>query len=245
MSRRLFSFAITAALTTGAMALVAPIAEPPDSLGNVVSGAIETADTPWSGTSYEVRHAINPGGGLPLIIKILTTDSRDDLGPRLAVNPVNGDSWVAWWRDGTIDQVIVRRRVNATGAWSPEFVQSAATASSRHPSVAFDGSRGWIAFESGAPGEETRLEAKVIEDEPAPFGAATVVARTSYTGGVDAHVHAEHGRVWLSWVDSATEIGWCRYDPSRSTWSVPRFEPYDLDSVADARGRIRSLVLSN
>ncbi len=245
MSKRLFSLAITAALTTGAMALVVQVAEPPDSLGNPVSGAIETADTPWSGTSYEVRHVINPGGGRPQIIKTLTTDSRDDLGPRLAVNPVNGDSWVAWWRDGAIDQVIVRRRVNATGAWSPEVVHSAASVSSRHPSIAFDGGRGWIAFESGAPSEDTRLEVSVIEDEPAPFGTGVVVATTSFTGTVDARVHAEYGRVWLSWVNSDTEIGWCWYDATRSTWSVPRFEPYDIDSVTEARGRVRSLVLSN
>ena len=245
MSRRLIPFLVTAALTTGAAALVAPIAEPPDSLGNTVSGAIETADTPWSGASYDVRHVINPGGGRPQIIKILTTDSRNDLGPRLAVNPVTGDSWVAWWRQGSIDQVIVRKRVNATGMWSPELVQSVATESSRRPSIAFDGGRGWIAFEAGVPGEQTRLEAKVIEDEPAPFGAFTVVATTSYTGAVDAHIHAEYGRVWLSWVDSETEIGWCRYNPSSSSWGVSRFEPYDIDSVAEARARIQSIVLSN
>lgn len=245
MSRRLVPFLLTAALTTGAAALVAPVAEPPDSLGNAVSGAIETADTPWSGTSYDVRHVINPGGGRPRIIKILTADSRDDLGPRLAVNPVSGDSWVAWWRHGSIDQVIVRRRINATGAWTAERVQSVSNESSRHPSIALEGSHGWIAFEVGASVAETRLEAKVIEDEPAPFLAATVVATTSYAGTIDARIHAEYGRVWMSWVDSATEIGWCRYDPSRSTWGVPQFEPYDIDSVAEARGRIQSNVLSN
>ena len=187
MSRRLVLFLVSAALTTGAAALVAPVAEPPDSLGNTVSGAIETADTPWSGTSYDVRHVINPGGGRPLIIKVLTTDTRDDLGPRLAVNPVNGDSWVAWWRHGSIDQVIVRRRINATGAWTAEAVQSASTESSRHPSIAFEGSRGWIAFEVGNAGGGTLLEAKVIEDDPAPFVAATVVATTSYTRSRCAH----------------------------------------------------------
>ena len=227
------------------MALVAPVAEPPDSLGNALSGAIETADTPWSGTSYDVRHVINPGGGRPLIIKILTVDGRDDLGPRLAVNPGNGDSWVAWWRHGAVDQVVVRRRINATGVWTAELVQSVSTESSRHPSITFEGGHGWIAFEVGAPGAETRLEAKVIEDEPAPFLAATVVATTSYTGKIDAHIHAEFGRVWMSWVDSATEIGWCRFDLSRSTWGVPQFESYDIDSVTEARGRIRSLVFSN
>lgn len=245
MAKRLFSFAIIAALTTGAMALVAPIAEPPDSQENSVSGTIETADTPWSGASYDVRHVINPGGGRPLIIKVLTTDSRDDLGPRLAVNTVNGDSWVAWWRNASIDQVIVRKRINATGVWTAELVQSDSTVGSRHPSIAFEGNRGWIAFEVGAPGGETLLEAKVIEDEPAPFRPGTVVATTAYSGTIDAHIHAEYGRLWLSWVDSATEVGWCRYDTATSTWGVPHFESYDIDSVAEARGRIKSTVLSN
>jgi hypothetical protein len=227
------------------MAVVVPLAEPPDSVGNNVSGAIETADTPWSGTSYDVRHVINPGGGRPLIIKVLTTDSRDDLGPRMAVNSVNGDSWVAWWRHASIDQVIVRRRINATGVWTAELVQSVSTASSRHPSIAFDAGRGWIAFEVGAPGGETRLEAKVIEDDPNPMRPATVVATTTYTGGVDAHIHAEYGRLWLTWVDSATEVGWCQYDLGTATWGAPRFDFYDIDSVSEARDRIRSIVLSH
>ena len=245
MSSRVYSFAISAVLATGAMAVVAPIAEPPDSQGNLVSGAIETADTPWSGTSYDVRHVINPGGGRALIIKVLTSDSRDDLGPRLVVNTVNGDSWVAWWRHGSIDQVIVRKRINATGAWTPERVQSVATVGSRHPSITFEGSRGWIAYEVTGSSGEILLEAKVIEDDPAPFLSANVVATTRNPGIVDARIQAEYGRLWLTWVDGTTEVGWCRYDAATSTWSVPRFESYELDSVAEARGRIRSTVLAN
>jgi hypothetical protein len=245
MSRRLISFLFAAAVTSGAAAAIVQIAEPPDSLGNLVSGVIETADTPWSGTSYDIRHVINPGGGRPLIIKILTTDSRDDLGPRMAVNPVNGDSLVAWWRRGAIDEVIVRRRINATGVWTAEKIQSVSGESSRHPSIAFDSGRSWIAYEAGAGGGPTMLEAKVIEDDPAPFGPAAIVATTSYTGSIDAHIHAEYGRVWLTWVDSATGVGWCRYDASASIWGAPHFEPYDLDSVAEARGRIRSTILAN
>jgi len=245
MRRRLCAFTITAVLGVVGTALAVTNADPPDSHVNNISGAIETADTPWSATNYNVRHVINAGGGHSLLITVLTTDSRDDLGARLLINSVNGDSWVAWWRDAAVDQVLVRRRVNATGAWAAERVQSGSSVGSRHPSVAFDGSQPWIAYEVDAAGAGTILEAKVIEDDPAPFLTGTVVATTTYTGTVDALIQAESGRLWLSWVDSATLVGWCRYDSGTATWSVPAFESYASDSVSAARGRIRSSILAN
>jgi len=245
MHRRHRTFVITAILGVVGTALAVTSADPPDSRFNNISGAIETADTPWSGTNYNVRHVINPGGGHSLLITMLTSDTVNNLGARLVINPVNGDSWVAWWRDAAIDQVLVRKRINATEAWTSARVQSGALESSRRPSVAFDGSRAWIAYEVDAVGGGTRLEAKVIEDDPAPFLTGTVVATTSYSGTVDSLIQGESGRLWLSWVDNATQVGWSRYDFGASTWSTPAFESYASDSVAAARGRIRSGVLGN
>jgi hypothetical protein len=245
MRKRLGSLALTTVLGVVGTAMAVTSADAPDSHVNNISGTIETADTPWSGTNYNVRHVINSGNGNSLLITMLSSDTLNNLGARVLINSVNGDSWVAWWRDTAIDQVIVRKRSNATGAWTAARAQSAALDGSRHPSVAFDGTRPWIAFEDDVVGGGTRLEAKVIEDDPAPFVTATVVGTTSNTGATDVLIQAESGRLWLSWVDSATQVGWSRYDYGTSMWSAPAFESYASDSVAAARGRIRSSVLAN
>lgn len=246
MPRPRCAFTILAALgIVGTAWAVTILDDAPDSQVNIVSGVIETADTPWSVTNYDIRHVTAAGGGHPQVITTLTNDSRNDLGARLAINSVNGDSWVAWWRDAVIDQVLVRRRNYATGGWSAERVQSASSEGSRRPSVAFDGSHAWIAYETSSTGSATILKAKVIDDDPAPFLTATVVATTAYTGALQARIQAESGHLWLTFVDSETEVGWCRYDTVTATWAAPAFESYASDSVDDARGRIRATILAN
>ena len=246
MRRRVCAMTISAVLGLVASAwAVTPNLDPPDSQENVVSGAIETADTPWSGTNYDIRHVTAAGAGHPQVITTLSNDSHNDFGAHLAISSVNGDSWVAWWRDLTTDQVLVRKRNQATGAWASERVQSVSSEGSRRPSLAFDGSHAWIAYEATGTGGATILKAKVIDDDPAPFLAATVVATTAYTGTVQARIQAESGRVWLNWVDSATEVGWCRYDSGTAAWAAPAFESYASDSVDAAEERIRSSVLAN
>lgn len=229
---------------TGAV-LAAASPDAPDSRVNVVSGAIETVDTPWSGSNYNVRHVTTGGALNALVVTTLTTDAKDDLGARLAINTNDGDTWVAWWRDGAPDQVIVRRRVSAEGTWTPERVQSDPSVGSRHPSVAFDGTQPWVAYEADAPTGGTAIEVKMIEDDPMPFVTATVVANTEFTGNLDTLIQVESDRLWVTWVDSATQVAWSSYDTATGFWSVPSFESYATDSVAEARLRIRTTLIGN
>jgi hypothetical protein len=246
MRRRVLAVTMAAVLGSTGTALAVTInLDPPDSQENGVSGVIETADTPWSGTNYDIRHVSAAGAGHLLVITTLTTDSHNDLGAHLVISSVNGDSWVAWWRDLPTDQVLVRKRNQATGAWAAERVQSVSTESCRRPSVVFDGTHAWIAYETTGTGGATILKAKIIEDDPTPFLAATAVATTSYAGTVQTRIQAESGHLWLSWVDSDTHVGWCRYDSISGIWDTPAFESYASDSVEAARERIRTSVLAN
>jgi hypothetical protein len=245
MRRRCGSVWLSALLAVVGTVFATTTADPPDSRSNTVTGAIETADSPWSGTNYNIRHVINSGNGNSLLITMLTSDTFNNLGARVLINPVSGDSWVAWWRDAAVDQVVVRRHISATGAWTGARVQSTSIEGSRRPSVAFDGSRPWIAYEADGSSGGTRVEAKVIEDDPAPFVTATVVGTSSNSGATDVLIQAESGRLWLSWVDSATQVGWSRYNTGTGTWGAPSYESYASDSVTAARGRIRSTVLAN
>jgi len=235
-----------ACLTIAACSLaLGTISDPPDSKVNAVTGSIETVDAPWAGTNFHVRHVITPGGGQPLHVTTLTSNALDDLGPRLAVDPSSGDSWVAWWRDDATDKVLVRKRSNATGSWSDEATLSSSSESSRHPSLAFDGARSWVAYEFDAPGGGISLGVKPIDDDPTPFVTRTVVGTTSYGAAVDVRIQAESHHLWVSWVDGATNVGWSRFDVPTSMWSTAAFEPYVSDTVEAARGRIRLTVLGH
>jgi hypothetical protein len=247
MSRCVCALSITAVIgVVGSALAVTPILDIPDSQENGVSGVIETADTPWSGTSYDIRHVSAAGAGHPQVITTVSNDIHNDLGARLVIDSVNGDSWVAWWRDLAVDQVIVRKRNQATGAWSSERVQSVATEGSRHPSVAFDGSRAWIAYEvTDTLIGGTILKVKAIEDDPAPFALASAVATTLNPGFVHGHLEADSGHLWLTWVDSDLEVGWSQLDAVSQTWTAPAYESHVLDTEDDARERIRASVLAN
>lgn len=242
-SRRRLVTVVFAALLVSTMSAVLA-SDPPDSRVNPATGAIETTDSTWSGSDFNVRHVVNAGGGQNLIVTVLTTDAHDDLGPRLAIDSRTGDSWVAWWRDTDTDHVLVRKRLQVSASWTSERLMSVATTGGRHPSIAFDGSKAWLAYESDASGGAHEIVVGVIEDDPAPFGRV-VLATTSYSGSPDALVLAETGHLWVSWIDAGSQVGWSRYDAAAATWGAPAFEPYGSDSVAAARSRIRATVLAN
>ena len=81
MSRRFCALTITAvAGFVGSALAVTPILDIPDSQENSVSGVIETADTPWSGTSYDIRHVSAAGAGHPQVITMVSNDIHNDPG---------------------------------------------------------------------------------------------------------------------------------------------------------------------
>lgn len=217
-------------------------ADPPDSRVNPVSGAIETADATLHGGNTDIRHAVNPGPGQPIEVFFVTTDVADDRSPRIAIG-TSGDTWIAWWRNGATPSVLVRKRRFSDGAWLSERTVGNTATACRNPEIAFDGSQVWVAFEE-TTASGLAIRCGTILDEPTPIDTA-VVGTTSYAGDVDTLVHAESGKLWVSWVDSASQVAWSKYDPGTQAWTTPALESYASDSVAAARGRIRATVLGD
>lgn len=236
-------------LVCAAVLVVAPVLDaaessPPVSMINPVTGAIETVDDPWSAQNFEVRHVINRGGGQPLLVKNLSEHPADDLAPRLAVDSITGDTMVVWWRAGAVPSVLCRRRSQETGAWGPVLVQSDPDVPSRHASVAFDGSRMWVAYEHESNGAIS-ISVQIIDDEPTPFIHAQTVATLVTSGAAEPEVMSDAGHLWVSWIHDANQVGWIEYGFDTEQWSNPSFEPFSADSVPQARSRIRATVLSD
>jgi hypothetical protein len=217
------------------------VSDPPDLELNPVTGDIESVDTAWVDSQWDVRHVDDPGQGEFPIVSILTTSSLNDLGPRIAID-ASGDSWVVWWRDAASDEVLYRMREVDTYSWSTETKISGAGESSWHCAIVHDGQSPWVAYEI-AEATQSRVAVNGGGDDPEPFPGRTILATTTFDGDLDVDVHAESGHLWVTWNHSAQDVGWREYDYSLEVWDPAAYESYVNDSVADARSRIRQSVL--
>ena len=231
------------ALLLSILCLVVVAADPPDSEVNPVSGYIESVYSAWENTDFNISHVTDPGDEQPIEVVIVSGHPSDDLGARIEISSA-GDTWVVWWRDAATDQVLIRKRTYSDDSWSSERLVSDSGESSRNPEIVHDGSDAWVAYEFDDAGG-TSVAANVINDEPDPIPDHTVVGTTSYSGDVDVLIQAESGNIWVSWVDSTSDVGWSEYDYSTASWGAPQYESYANDDVEAARARIRTTVLGN
>lgn len=212
----------------------------PDSAVNPVTGLIEIADPVWSGTNHDIHYVINSDPPEDLVV---TSNPADDWRPRLAIAH-NGDAWVVWWREGNPTTVLSRKRTQSDGSWSAERVLSPAGEDCSNPYAVVDGTGTWVAYEKHGPGA-VFIAVGVIIDEPEPIDAPTSIASTGYTGTLDVRAHSESGNLWVTWIDSATEVGWSEFDAASGTWSAAAYESYSGSTVVAARAEIRTTVLGN
>lgn len=225
----------------GVAAAPARAGDPPDSEVNPLSGDIEITDSEMIGGSYDVRHVVNPRDGRPPVVSIVSTASLDDLAPRLAIQP-SGETWITWWRDGATDEVWIRKHSAADGSWSSARLVSEPGESARAPEIATFDSGVWVAYEFD-DGPNRGVAVRAVHDEPDPFPLRTHLHSPASTGELDLRLHDESGKLWATWVEDATSVGWCEYDPDSDTWAVVRFEPCTDEDDDAARSRIRDQVV--
>lgn len=222
--------------------LVAHSTDPPDSAVNPVTGYIETTDAAIRGGSYDVRHVTDLGPGQPLETTYLSSDANDEVDSRILISP-SGDTWVVWWRDGATDEVVFRKRAQSTGQWGPEKIASDESESASRPEVVLDGSDVWAAYEY-QDAASASIGVVRIDDDPDPWSRVTL-GSTAYSGNRDVLAHAASGHLWVTWIDSGTDVGWSEYDAASETWGAAQCESYAADSPTDARARIKATVLGN
>ncbi len=238
MKSRLLPVTILAMSALASSTLLA--VDPPDSKVNPQSGNIEIADPTWSGFSYDINYVINDRGSAES--HSIASNALDDRAPRMAI-AANGDAWVVWWRDDSTDQVFVRERDYSTGTWSAERTVGQTGESGQSPFVVHDGVDAWVAYEIASSGD-TDIAVGVITDDPEPI-SRNIVASTGNTGARDVRLHAESGKLWVTWIESSDRVGWSEYDATGDVWAFADYELYVNDSVEQARARIQDTVLGN
>jgi hypothetical protein len=240
-ARGIRRIAASTLLTIGSFWL-ALATDPPSSQLNPQNAHIELTDATWASSNYDIRHVDNPGGGQSLLVTALSTNSSDDLSPRLVIGS-SGNTWVTWWRDGATDEVLVRKKSYSSGAWAAESRISTTGENSRHPEITNDGTRTWVAFEVPGAGS-TGIAVCGGLDDGQPWPGRSILATTTYGGEIDSMIHFESDALWVTWVDSASTVGWSQYNYQTQTWTSAATDSYTNDSVSAARSRIRSHVLN-
>jgi hypothetical protein len=224
----LFMLAAAAAMAAWAVGL-------PDLELNILTGYLESVDAAPVGG--RIQHVTDRGKGTTRTSALISTEPG--LDPRLAIAG-DGDSLVVWWTDAARDKVYCRIRDEASGAWGAERWISDPQVDSRSPEIIYEGGAAWVAYEADN-GPSLSVIAMSIIDSPEPI--PQVLATTTFTGNVDVLIHGDEGEVWVTWVDSSTEVGWSAYEPATETWSGAQFQSYVGIGTAAARQAIRVAVL--
>lgn len=227
-------------VATLALAAAAPLTvDPPDIQLNMATGLIDTVDAAWSGSNFNVRFTEVTVAGQQSSSFLLTSNAANDLDPRIACNE-NGDLVVVWWRDLNTDTLIYRKRSLLSGAWSLEKPLGMGNESSSHPRVLYAGAKAWVAYQFQKNGSRA-VGAQIIDDDAEP--TRSIVATTTNSGDLDIQINYEAGHLWITWIDSATRVGYSEYNQTTHLWPPVAVESYASDSVAAARDRIRSRIL--
>jgi hypothetical protein len=213
--------------------------DPPDARVNPVSLLIETVDATWSGTNFNVRYTAAAADGGQTTSFLLTTNVANDVDPRIGISS-EGDTTIVWWRDLSTDQVVYRTHYFATGTWTPEWVAGGVGQSNSHPRVIYAGGKPWMAYQVQNP-KSRSVAAQIIDDHPEPI--TSIVATTTYSGDLDIRLHAESGHLWLTWIDSSSNLGYSEYLYGSQYWSLPSREPYSAGGVLSALSRVRSRIV--
>lgn len=227
---------VAAIVLASAAALVV---DAPDLRINPVSGVIETVDATWSGSNFDVRYTGVMPDGAKAEWLLLTTNAANDLDPRIETTPT-GDVTVVWWRDASVAKLVCRRRSFKTGVWEFEHFVGLATESNTRPRLIYAGDHLWMAYQV-LNGKTRSVGVQIIDDDPEPI--RSIIATTSYTGDLDIRIEAQSGHLWVSWIDSASLVGYSEFNVTTGSWSQPYRESYTDGMVVQARDRIRTRVL--
>jgi len=237
VKRRVRTIVAAAFVVSSAGAIGA--SEPPDLELNPVTGFVESVDIAEQ-SGDRVRHVVDEGQAGSRTATLISAASG--ASPRIAISG-DGDSWVVWWRDSSTDEVRYTYFDSSTGTWNAEAVISESDEDSRYPELVHHASTTWVAFEAEDGSGDTIIAVTGVIDSPEPFGTRVAIASTDFSGELDVQIQTASGHLWVTWVDSASEVGWSEYDPVSGTWDSPDYEDYTGSTVKAARESIQAEIV--
>ena len=200
---------------------------------NPVTGFLESVGLDGRGAVVHVTD-MGPMHGTVTV----AVSSGEGSEPRLSISE-NGDTSVIWVDAG--GNILYRKQEVFTQSWSSVLtVTSDAVAGTRAALVAA-GDTAWVAYEVEDAGDREIEEAEII-DSAEPFLKSPVEI---INGSQDADLRLFHeaGIVWVTWCDSATQIGWSEEDSS-GVWSIGQTMTFDPADPGPTYVAIQDAVLA-
>ena len=193
----------------------------------------------WDGTDFEIAYSEWNGSAWTAPV-MLTENAVDDLNPKIALD-TGGRPIITWWRAGSEPAVFSIRRTSGS-VWEAESQVSQAGEAARTPAIAVppDGHpRYGYEIKSGSTRQVVVSRDNRVQPEDPPGTTPEIVATTPYTGDTNPIVETRGSRTWVTWVHSATQVGWSEL--VNGAWGLPDFEPYSgPDDIEAARFRIKN-----
>ncbi len=183
----------------------------------------------------------------------LTRSQVGDNEPKLCINDETGDTYVMWWRAGSIPSVLVRIRSHATEEWSDEITLSAPNEEARSPACGFSNGRLFFGYEAT---NETGMNSILVGGGdtdcpnsdpqcngcPGPNCIALSFAQKKRPLPWRLHFHTEEEKLWADWIQSPGFLAWREYRQGK--WTEIHFVTIEGDDVVAAREDARKMVLS-
>jgi hypothetical protein len=211
--------------------------ELPDLERNPVSTFLESVDV-TNDSAHQIRHVIDPGHGHARTVTLVSTVAGT--GPHVAIE-TDGDSWVVWGDGATPGHLFYAKRTYSTGSWSAPMALSTSTDDSANPEIVQQGNAIRIAYDIRNGSAHTVVATGVL-DTPEPIPPVDPITTVLYTGDVDIALESLSGHLWVSWADSASQVGWSESSSATGLWDLPQYESYGLGGTAVAREAIRTIV---
>ena len=233
---------------------------PPDA--SILNSDGDTNGDGWptfeiNGVTYEVECAftINQSGERELAfsetvngvwnqISVLTaTTGVHEEDPAITSTP-SGGSKIVFWRNMPASEIWMVERTSSAAAWSVPHKVSASSDPASYPSTAMAFGKVHIGYEvTRADGTKDIIVAGRLDNNPAASFQPEVIAHIGYTGKADVEVESHGAHLWVSWIQSATQLGWSSWQGG--IWSPVQFENYSSQSgIEDTRNLIRREVES-
>jgi hypothetical protein len=199
--------------------------------------------------------AKNTASGYDVVVSQLTAgswttpvavagSSENELDPFLVVNPEGGSVHLFYWVNDEWPRVMYRQAPPDLSTWSsPVQVSSPAEVAVR-PTAVFHQGTLHVVYESHGQTYGSAPRQIVLGTRTGSSFTTEVVAVTSHSDVNWPEVHSANDRLWVDWIDGASEMAWTRRQES-GTWDPVQTEPYSTIEIRDfhVRGTIRGHVL--
>lgn len=215
----------------------------PSVIHNEVTNLAIAAWAKNTGAGYDIVVSQLTGGSWTNPVALVASPERE-LDPVLVVNTETGTVHLFYWVDDQSPRVMYRQAPPDLSNWSsPVQVSSPAEVAAR-PTAVFHQGALHVVYESHGQTYGSTPRQIVLGTRDGSVFTTEVVAVTSHPDENWPEVHSANDRLWIDWVDGASEMAWTRRQESGG-WDPVQTEPYSTIEIRDyhVRGAIRGHVL--